>query len=58
MTMNLFSLVIYDHFLDKGSALHLNKLEFLSARDGLCQVWLNWPIGPGKGDKNVKRRQR
>ena len=55
MTMTLFSVVIcYDHSLEEGSALHLNKFEFLTARDGWCQVWLNWPSGPGKGDKNVK----
>ena len=55
MTMTLFSVVIcYDQSLEEGSALHLNKFEFLPARDGWCQVWLNWPSGPGKGDKNVK----
>ena len=26
--------------LEKGVALHLNKLEFLSPKDVLCQVWL------------------
>ena len=26
--------------LEKGEALHLNKLESLSLRDTLCQVWL------------------
>ena len=26
--------------LEKGGALHLNKLEFPSHEDALCQVWL------------------
>ena len=26
--------------LEKGGALHLNKLEFHSPKDALCQVWL------------------
>ena len=28
--------------LEKGGALHLNKFESLSPKDGLCQVWLKW----------------
>ena len=27
--------------LEKGGALHLNKLESSSLKDALCQVWLN-----------------
>jgi hypothetical protein len=26
--------------LEKGTALHLNKLESPSSKDDLCQVWL------------------
>ena len=26
--------------LEKGGALHLNKFEFSSHKDALCQVWL------------------
>ena len=48
--------------LEKGRA-HLNKLEFPSPKDALCQVWLKFPSGSGEEDKNVKslreqRRQR
>ena len=34
--------------LEKGGALHWNKLESPTAKDALCQVWLNWPSGSGE----------
>ena len=36
--------------LEKGGALHLNKLESPSPKDALCQVWLKWPSGSGEED--------
>ena len=35
-----FSLFGYYLPLEKGMSLHLNKLEFPSSKDALCQVWL------------------
>ena len=39
--VNLFSLFLNYLPLEKGGALHLNKLESPSPKDALCQVWLN-----------------
>ena len=38
--VNVFSLFCYYLPLEKGGALHLNKLESPSPKDALCQVWL------------------
>ena len=38
--VNVFSLFRNYLPLEKGGALHLNKLESPSAKDALCQVWL------------------
>ena len=38
--VNVFSLFRNYLPLEKGGALHLNKLESLSPKDALCQVWL------------------
>ena len=38
--VNVFSLFHYYLPLEKGGALHLNKLESPSPKDALCQVWL------------------
>ena len=38
--VNVFSLFRNYLPLEKGAALHLNKLEFPSSKDALCQVWL------------------
>ena len=38
--VNVFLLFRYYLPLEKGGALHLNKGEFLSPNDALCQVWL------------------
>ena len=38
--INVFSLFHYYLPLEKGGALHLNKLESPSSRDTLCQIWL------------------
>ena len=38
--INVFSLFRKYLPLEKGGALHLNKLEFISPKDHLCQVWL------------------
>ena len=38
--INLFSLFRNYLPLEKGRALHLNKLESHSPKDALCQVWL------------------
>ena len=35
-----FPLFHYHYPIEKGGALHLNKLEFLSLNNALCQVWL------------------
>ena len=37
---SVFSLFHNNLPLEKGKALHLNKLESPSSKDGLCQVWL------------------
>ena len=45
--------------LEKGRALHMNKLESTSPKDALCQVWLKLASGSGGEDINVKSlRQR
>ena len=36
--------------MEKGGALYLNKLEFPSPKDALCQVWLK--LGPVLLEKN------
>ena len=38
--VNVFSVFRNYLPLDKGGALHLNKLESISPKDALCQVWL------------------
>ena len=38
--VNLFSLFLNYLPLEKGGALHLEKLESPSPKDALCQVWL------------------
>ena len=40
MFVNVFSLFCYFLSLEKEVALHLNKLESISYKDALCQVWL------------------
>ena len=35
-----FSLFLYNFPLKRGEVLHLNKLEFPSPKDVLCQVWV------------------
>ena len=52
--VNVFSLFRNYLHLEKGEALHLNKLESTSLKDALCQVWLNWPSGSGEEDEYVK----
>ena len=46
--VNVFLLSRNHLLLEKGWALHLNKLESPSPNDALCQVWLNWPSGSRK----------
>ena len=41
MFVNVFLLFRYYLPLEKGVALHLNKLESSLPKDALCQVWLN-----------------
>ena len=43
--------------LEKGSGLHIYKIEFPSRMDALCQAWLNLPPGSGEEDENVKSLQ-
>ena len=56
--VNLFSLFGNYLPLEKGGALHLNKLESPSPKDALCQVWLNSPSGSGVEDEIVKSLQQ
>ena len=39
-SVNVFSLFRYYLTLEKGRALHLNKLKSPSPKDALCKVWL------------------
>ena len=48
--LNVFSLFCNYLPLGKGTALHLKKIETLSLKYALCQVWLNWPSGSGGDD--------
>ena len=49
--VNVFSLFPNYLPLEKGGALHLNKLESPSPKDALCQVGLKlWPSGFGEED--------
>ena len=47
--VNIFSLFRNYFPLEKGGALHLNKLEFPLPKDALCQVWY-WLSGSGEED--------
>ena len=38
--VNVFSLFRYYLYFEKGSVVPLNKFEFPSPKDALCQVWL------------------
>ena len=49
--VNVFSLFRNDLFLEKGGALHLNKLESPSPQNALCQVWLKF--GPVVLEKKI-----
>mgnify|MGYP003691681831 CR=1 FL=1 len=42
--VNVFSLFHNYLRLEKGGVLHLNKLESLSPKDALCQVWLKMAL--------------
>ena len=53
--VNAFSLFSYCFHLEKGMALHLNKLETPSRKDALSQCY-NWPSGSEEVE-NVKRLQ-
>ena len=61
--LNVFS--IFQNYLplEKGGALHLNKLEFPSTKDALCQFGWNWTSGSEDEDENgislwqLQRRQ-
>ena len=57
--VNLF--LLFHNYLpfEKGVALHLNKLEYPSPKDALCQFGWNWPStrGSGEEDENVKSLQ-
>ena len=39
--------------LEMGVALHLYKLEYISPKDALCQIWLKLASGSGE-EVNVK----
>ena len=39
---------------ENGVALHLNKHEFPSPKDALCQVWLKFVSNSAEEDENVK----
>ena len=58
--VNVFSLFHYYLTLEKGGALHLNKLESSLPKDALCQVWLKlaqWFLRRrGKCEKFTDRR--
>ena len=41
--LNIFNIILYFRYclpLDRGVALHLNKLESPPPKDALCQIWL------------------
>ena len=51
--VNVF-LLLHNYFpLEKGGALHLNKLETPSPKDALCQVWLKLTQWFWRKDENV-----
>ena len=53
--VNVFSLFCNYLPLDKGMALHLNKLESPLLKNTLCQVWLKLSqYGSGEEDEQVK----
>ena len=57
--VNLFSLFLNYLPLEKGGALHLNKLEHPSPKDALCKFGWNCPSGSEEEDEIVKSlRQR
>ena len=50
LNVNVFSLFRNHRPLERGGALHLNKLESPTPKDDLCQIVLNWPSGSGEED--------
>ena len=48
--VNVFSLFLYYLPLEKGGALHLNKLEYSLLKEGSCQDCQNWQNGSGEED--------
>ena len=56
--LNKFSPFLNCLPLEKGMALHLNKLEFPSPKDAFCLFGWNLPNGSGEGEENVNILQR
>ena len=55
--VKVFSLFHNHLSLEKGGALHLNKLESSSPRILCAKFGLNWPSGSREEDENVKSLQ-
>ena len=51
--IKVYSLFHNNLSLEKGIALHLNKLESSSHKDALCQVWLKLPGGSWEEDFKI-----
>jgi hypothetical protein len=54
---SVFLLFSYYLPLEKGTPLHLNKLESPSPKNDLCQVWLKLTMRSGEEVENVKSLQ-
>ena len=50
--VNIFTLFHYYLALEKGMALHLNKIEFPSHKNTLCQVWQKLVQSSGSGEED------
>ena len=55
--VNVFSLFLNYLPLERGRALNLNKLESISLKDVLCQVWLKLTQWFWRGSENMKSEE-
>ena len=54
---SMYSTILHYYLhMEKGMAIHLNKLEPLSPKDALCQVWFKLPSGSGEEDEKFTNR--
>ena len=54
---SMYSMIFHYYLhMEKGMAIHLNKLEPLSPKDALSLVWFKLPGGSGEEDEKFTNR--